>query len=299
MIPQEKVLWIVFVIQLPITGVLGNSMLFCMYSFNFTTGYRKRSIDPILIHLVFVNAILLLFRGIPEMLRVKKWEYFVNDIGCKFIIYLQTVFRGLSLSSTSLLSVFQAITISPTTLFWSKIKTKAPKCVLPCCLLCWIFNMLIDVFVPVYVTGPKNSTIKGRLSLGFCSLNVNGMRPLKSVIWKSVYDFVFVGIMAYSSMYMVFILYRHHQQVKHIHHSNLTSSVSPEIQATRSILLLVSTFVCFSIASGPFIIYMDSFQGTISWTYYVSALLSMSFQSLSPFVLLSTDIQMATSFCVL
>ncbi|XP_003774390.1 vomeronasal type-1 receptor 2-like [Sarcophilus harrisii] len=297
MFPQEKVLWIFCLIQF-IIGILGNGLLFCMYIFNFRSGYRKRSIDPILLHFIFTNALLLLFRGIPEMLGIKKWEYFVNDIGCKFMSYLQSVCRGLSLSSTSLLSVFQAITISPTTLFWSKIKTKAPKCVLPCCLLYWIFNMLIDVFVPIYITGPKNRTIKGRLSLGFCSLNVNGMRPLKPVIWKSVYNFVFVGIMACSSVYMVFILYRHHQQVKHIHHTNLTSSVSPEIQATRSILLLASTFVCFSTVSGPFIIYIESFQKTISWTYYVSALLSMSFQSLSPFVLLSSDIHILKSFCV-
>ncbi|XP_043828117.1 vomeronasal type-1 receptor 1-like [Dromiciops gliroides] len=294
MISQDEVLWIVFLIQF-ITGILGNSFLFCMYTFNYITGYRKRSIDPILIHLGFTNVMLLLFRGIPEMIRVWRQEYFLNEIECKVIIYLQTVCRGLSLSSTSLLSAFQAITIIPSSLFWTQIKVKAPKYVLPCCLLSWIFNLMIDVFVPLNVTGPRNSTIKGRMSLGFCSLDVNAMRPLKPIIWKSLYDFIFVGIMGCSSIYMVFILYSHHQRVKHIHHTILTSNFSPEIKATKSILLLVSTFVCFSTVSGPFFIYMQSTQGSISWAYYVSAFLSMSFQSVSPFVLLSNDTQMPRS----
>ncbi|XP_043825797.1 vomeronasal type-1 receptor 1-like [Dromiciops gliroides] len=298
MISQDEVLCIIYMIQF-ITGVLGNSFLFCIYSFNYGTGYKKRSIDPIIIHFALANNSLLLFSGIPEMIRVWRQEYFLNDIGCKFIIYFQTVFKGLSLSSTSLLSVFQAITISPSSHFWIEVKAKAPKCVLPCCLLCWIFNLLINVFLPFYVSGPRNSTIPGRMKLGFYSLDINAMRPLKPVIWKSLYDFIFVGIMGCSSIYMVFILYRHHQQVKHIHHTSLGSRPSPEIQATKSILLLVSTFVCFSTASGPFIIYIEYTQGNISWAYYVSVLLSLSFQSVSPFVLLSSDTQIPRSYCVL
>ncbi|XP_043828116.1 vomeronasal type-1 receptor 4-like [Dromiciops gliroides] len=296
-ISQDEVLWIVYLIQF-ITGVLGNSFLFCIYTFNYTTGYRKRSIDPILIYLAFTNTMLLLFRGIPEMIRVWKWQYFLNDIGCKLITYLQTACRGLSLSSTSLLSVFQAITISPSSLFWAEIKARAPKWVLPCCLTCWIFNLMIDVFVPVYVTSSHNRTIKGSINMGFCSLDINAIRPLKTVIWKSLYDFIFVGIMLCSSIYMVILLYSHHQQVKHIHHTSLGSRPSPEIQATKSILLLVSTFVCFSTVSGPFIITMESSEGSISWPYYISAFMSVSFQTISPFVLLSSDTQMLRSSCV-
>ncbi|NP_001160264.1 vomeronasal 1 receptor monDomV1R1271 [Monodelphis domestica] len=298
MISHHEVLWIIYFIQL-ITGLLGNSFLFCIYNYNFITGYKKRTIDPILIHLTFVNVMFLLLRGIPQMIRVWRLGESLNDIECKLITYFQRVFRGLSLSSTCLLSVFQAIIISPSSLFWSKVKTRAPRCILPCSLLCWIFNLLIDVFVTVYVTGPRNDTTKERINLGYCSLDIHAMSPLKVVIWKTLYDFIFVAIMACSSIYMVFFLYRHHQQVKHIHHTVPSLSASPEIQATKSILLLVSSFVCFNAVSGPFILQMERAQGTISWAYYVSAILSLTFQSVSPFVLLGSDTQIPRSFCIL
>ncbi|NP_001160988.1 vomeronasal 1 receptor monDomV1R1272 [Monodelphis domestica] len=298
MISHDEVLWIIYFMQL-ITGVLGNSFLFCIYNYNFMTGYKKRPIDPILIHLAFVNDMFLLLRGIPQMIRVWRQGYSLNDIECKLITYFQRVFRGLSLSSTSLLSVFQAIIISPTSLFWGKVKSKAPNFVLPCGLLCWIFNLLIDVFVLVYVTGPRNNTTKERMNWGYCSLDTDAMSPLKVVIWKTLYDFIFVAIMACSSIYMVFFLYRHHQQVKHIHHTSPSLSASPEIQATKSILLLVSSFVCFNAVSGPFILHIERSKGAISWAYYVSTILSVSFQSVSPFVLLSSDTQIPRSFCIL
>ncbi|XP_044536484.1 vomeronasal type-1 receptor 1-like [Gracilinanus agilis] len=298
MISHAEVLWIIYFIQF-ITGVLGNGFLFCIYNYNFITGYKKRPIDPILIHLAFVNIMFLLFRGIPQMIRVWRQGDFLNDIECKLIIYFQRVSRGLSLSSTSLLSVFQAIIVSPSSLFWAEVKTKAPNCVFPCCLLSWIFNLLIDVFLLVYVTGPRNNTTKERMNLGYCSLDVHSVSSLKVIIWKSLYDFIFVGIMACSSIYMVYFLYRHHCQVKHIHNTSLSSSTSPEIQATKSILLLVSSFVCFNVISGPFILHMERSQGIISWAYYVSSLLSVSFQSVSPFVLLSSDIRIPRSCCIL
>ncbi|XP_027716475.1 vomeronasal type-1 receptor 1-like [Vombatus ursinus] len=298
MISHKDVLGIIYLIQF-MSGILGNGLLFCFYSFNFNSAFRKRFIDPFLIHLGFVNTVMLIFRGIPKIIEFWGWENFLNDIGCKLITYLQRVSRGLSLCSVSLVSVFQVITISANSPMWAMLKARSHKCILPCCVFCWILNLLMDVFVPLYITGPSNSTNKGRRNLGYCFIDMHAMRALKVHIWKSLYDSSFAGIMACSSVYMVAFLYRHRQQVKHIHSTSLTPRVSPEIRATKVILLLVGTFVGFNTISSPFILYVEYSNGTSSWVDHVIAFLSMSFQSISPFVLITSDTQIHKSRFVL
>ncbi|XP_072476084.1 vomeronasal type-1 receptor 1-like [Notamacropus eugenii] len=294
MISQKDVLGIIYLIQL-MCGILGNSLLFCFYSINFKSGPKKRSIEALFIHLGFANTMMLLFRGIPKIIEIWGWENFLEDIGCKLITYLQRVSRGLSLCSINLLSVFQMVTISPNSPMWALLKARSHKCILPCCLFCWVLNLLMDVFVPLYITGLTNSTNKGRRNLGYCFMDWHAMSLLKVHIWKSLYDNLFVGIMACSSVYMVVFLYRHQQKVVHIHSTNLAPRVSPEIRATKVILLLVSTFVCFNTISGPFILYVEYSNGTSSWADHVTVFLSISFQSISPFLLITSNTQIHKS----
>ncbi|XP_074084118.1 vomeronasal type-1 receptor 3-like [Macrotis lagotis] len=285
MISLKKVLGIIYLIQF-MSGILGNGLLFCLYSIHFNYDYRRRFIDPLLVHLSFANTMMLLFRGIPKIIETWGWETFLNDIGCKLISYLQRVSRGLSLCSTSMLSLFQMITISPSSTIWALIKARSHQCIFPCCLFCWFLNLLIDVFVPLYITAPSNNTNKGRKIWGYCALDMHAMSPLKVHIWKSLYDSLFMGVMTSSSIYMVAFLYRHRKQVEHIHRPHPSPRISPEIRATKIILLLLSTFVFFNIISGPFILYTEHFNETSSWANHVTTFLSMTFPSVSPFVLI-------------
>ncbi|XP_068946941.1 vomeronasal type-1 receptor 1-like [Petaurus breviceps papuanus] len=297
MLSHKDILGVIYLIQF-MSGILGNSLLFCFYSINLKSGYRKRSIDPFLIHLGFVNTMMLLFRGIPKVIEIWGWANFLDDIGCKLVTYLQRVSRGLSLCSVSLLSVFQVITISPNSPMWALFNVRSHKCFSPSCLFCWVINLLMDVFVPLNIIGPRNSTNEGRKNLGYCFIDMDAMSPLKVYIWKSLFDSLFVGVMACSSVYMVAFLCRHRQQVVYIHSNNLLPRVSPEIRATKAILLLVSTFVFFNTLSGPFILYVQHPNGTSSWADHVTVFLSMSFQSISPFVLIISDTQIQKSFSI-
>ncbi|KAK7795966.1 hypothetical protein U0070_000138 [Myodes glareolus] len=56
-------------------------------------------------------------------------------------------------------------------------------------------------------------------------------------------DVFFVGLMMFSSAYMVFLLFRHHRRSLHLHRSILSIRHSPEQRATWTILALVSVFV--------------------------------------------------------
>nr|XP_020138425.1 vomeronasal type-1 receptor 3-like [Microcebus murinus] len=54
----------------------------------------------------------------------------------------ERVGRGVCLGTTCLLSVFQAITISPTGSRWAELKLQAPQYIRPLSILCWILSLL-------------------------------------------------------------------------------------------------------------------------------------------------------------
>ncbi|XP_027716481.1 vomeronasal type-1 receptor 3-like [Vombatus ursinus] len=222
----------------------------------------------------------------------------LDDSGGNTISYFQRVFWDLSLCSPFLLSVFQAITISPNSSRWAELKARASKYVILCCVFCWIFNLLVDITVAVYIAGAKNSS-KGWWNIGYSSLDIYDMNTIKIVIWKSVYEGVLVGLMVIASGYVMLVLYRHHQRVQHIHSTSLTHRGSPETRATKNILLLVSTYICFNTVSFPFIIYMAPSGSTRHWVIHAMVFFSLCYPAVSPIMLLINDIRIHTSSCVL
>ncbi|NP_001160263.1 vomeronasal 1 receptor monDomV1R1268 [Monodelphis domestica] len=294
----HEVLRIMYLVQI-ITGVLGNSFVIFLYSFKLSTGHKTKPIIIFLIHFLFTNIIFLLFRGIPKIIDVWEFNYFVDFTTSKIISYLQRVSRGLSLCSSCLLSVFQAITISPRSPIWVEVKARVPKYVLPCCLLCWIFNLLVDIVVPVYGTGLRNRThSKERWQIGFKALDLYPTKTVMFLVWKFVYDSAFVVLMAISSGYMIFVLYRHHQQVQNIQISSVSHKSSPEVRATKTILLLATTSLSFNLMSSMFMIYMTFTKVASPVMIHVSGLLSLCFPTLSPFILLNSDFQITRFSCI-
>ncbi|XP_043828104.1 vomeronasal type-1 receptor 1-like [Dromiciops gliroides] len=296
MISHTEVLKTVYLL-LVITGVPGNCYLIYSYGFHFITQTKPKHIDLLLMHLLFVNTLFLLFRGIPSALHSWGLKYFLNDVVCKITIYLQRVYRGLTLCSTCLLSGFQTITISPSSPKWAALKARGPKCVFPCCVLCWILNLLIDAALPVYAIGPRNNTkSKWRNKLDHCSLDPYATNILNIQLWKSIYDSIFVAFMVVSSGYMVYVLHRHRQRVQHIHSISPTPRASPEIKATKVIMLLVSIFFFFNTTCSILTTYIDYSQVTDPWAQNIATIMTMSFQAVSPFVLISSDTRIPQIF---
>ncbi|KAM8970801.1 vomeronasal type-1 receptor 3-like [Sarcophilus harrisii] len=296
MLTLDEILGIVY-LQLTVTGFLGNLTLLNLNSFNFLTVHTLRPKNVIIIHLAFSNAMVLLFRGIPTITRLWKVKCVLDRIGIKIVTYLQIITRGLSLNSTCLLSVFQAITISPNNSMWAQLKFKAPKCIIPCLVLCWIFNLLLDMLIFLRYDGPKNSTVsKYGCNTGYRTLDIYNNNHIKLEILTCVYDTIFACLMMSSSIHMVLILYRHKRNVNHIHSNSTSTKVSPETKATQAILLLVATFVLFNIFSPIFILCMFYFKFTNTWMIHTSALLSLCYPTVSPFILISISNQIP-SFC--
>ncbi|KAM8970799.1 vomeronasal type-1 receptor 1-like [Sarcophilus harrisii] len=296
MIPPKENIYILY-LALLLFGVLGNIFLLFLHIMKFITGHRKTPISLIIINLALAYTLMIAFRGIPIIINVWGWKSLLDDMIGKILIYLIRVTRGISLFSTSFLSVFQAITISPNSPMWTEIKTRAPKYVVPCSLLCWIFNILTDVVVAVNISHPRNSSTE-RWKFGRSSFISQSTNTIKILIGNSIVDALFMGLMICSSIYMLSILYRHKELLQHIHSTSLSPRVSHETRATKAILVLVGSFVCFNSASSPFVIYIASEKANRHWGPRFTIILSLFYPVVSPFLLISFDTQMRKSLHV-
>ncbi|XP_074131933.1 vomeronasal type-1 receptor 3-like [Sminthopsis crassicaudata] len=296
MLTLDEILGMAY-LQLTGIGFLGNLTLLILNSFTFLTAHTVRSKNVLIIQLAFSNAMVLLFRGLPTITRLWKVKCVLDRTGIKIITYMQTLTRSLSLNSTCLLSVFQAITISPNNSLWAQVKIKAQKSIIRCTVLCWIFHLIIDMVLFLRHDGPKNSTFsKDGCSTGYRTLDVYNNNHIKFQIIIFVHDTFFAGLMTVSSIHMVLILYRHKRNVNHIHSKSTSTKVSPEARATKAILLLVATFVLFNIFSPICIFCMLYFKSINMWMIHTSALLSLCYPTVSPFILVSINKQIPNPF---
>ncbi|XP_037676465.1 vomeronasal type-1 receptor 4-like [Choloepus didactylus] len=290
MLKWDLVIGLVFSSQ-TIVGVLGNFSLLYHYLFLCFSGCRLRNTDLILQHLIVANSLILFSKGVPQTMATLGWKQFPSDVGCKLLFYLHRVGRGVSISSICLLSVFQAIIISPRSSRWAEIKVKAPRYIGLSTSLCWLLYMLVNIVFPVFVTGNwRNDTIIKRKDFGYCSAKYHD-RSADS-LYAALFSFsdaLCLGLMLWASGSMVSILYRHKQRVQHIHRTSLSPRSSPESRATQTILLLVSTFVLFYTFSTILHVCISVFDNP-SWTLVnMAALFSACFSTVIPFVLMSQD----------
>ncbi|XP_028614221.1 putative vomeronasal receptor-like protein 4 [Grammomys surdaster] len=253
-------------------GVLANMflLLFCIF---IILGHRSKPMDLISCQLTFVHIMLFLTGGnifiadIFEPLNIK------NDIKCKAIFYLSRVMRGQSICTTCLLTVFQAITISPSTSFLAKFKQKLNKYIINALFYIWFFNLSVSSDKLFYVGGFTNlSETKQMKVIKYCSLlPMNYIIRGLTFILSLSRDVFLVAIMLTTSVYMVNILQRHQRQCKHLH-SISKLRASPEKKATQTILLLVVFFVVMY-----WVDFIISTTSVLLWTYDPVVLTAQNF----------------------
>ncbi|MBZ3887520.1 Vomeronasal type-1 receptor 4 [Sciurus carolinensis] len=278
-------------LTLTVVGILGNFCLLSSYLCLDFSGCRVRCTDLIIKHLIAANCLFLLFRAVPQTMAVLGFRHFISDLGCKLVFYVHRVGRGMSFSSTCLLSVFQAITISPRDSMWAELKVKAPRYTGTCVFLCWILHLLVNIIVPMHVSAKwGNNNMTNRKEFGYCFASgyENSVHIVNAAL-LSFPDVLCLGIMPWASVYMVIILYRHKQRFQHLHGNSPSPRSSPESRATTTILLLVSTFVSLYTLSCSFQVCLGVSGNPSQWMVHFSALTNIAFSALSPFVLMRGD----------
>ncbi|XP_023364463.1 vomeronasal type-1 receptor 4-like [Otolemur garnettii] len=298
MTPGDLILRLLFMLQTG-TGVLGNTFLLLTYTSTACTGQTPRPTHLILTNLAVANVFFLLFKGIPQMILTWGLTHTLGNMGCKLVTYFHRTARGLSLCTTCHLSSFQAITISPKTWGWIKLKDAALKKVGFSCFLCWISNLLINIFVPIRVGALQHShsaTKTHNLVLCSSSKNHTTFYAVIHTILITIPDVVYIGLMAGASVYMVLLLHSHRQRVRHIHTLSTPHRFSPEAKATQTILLLATTFIFFYFINSIFIIYHPVFNESRIWLHHTTTFLAACYPTISPLVLILQDPQ-TPSFC--
>ncbi|NP_001160759.1 vomeronasal 1 receptor oryCunV1R1600 [Oryctolagus cuniculus] len=298
---KDVMMGMVYLLQ-TITGILGNSSLLSHYLFLYFIGCKFRSTDLIIKHLTVANCLVILSKGVPQTMAAFGKKYFLSDIGCKLVFYVHRVSRDVSICSTCLLSLFQAVTISPRNTGWAELKAKFQKYIGSSITLFWMVNLILNVTIPVHLTGNRrNKNTTKKADYGYCYLansdrfTVRRALPAALVLFRDVFV---VALFLWSSSSTVFTLYRHKQQVQYIHGTNVSSKSLPESRATHSILILVSAFVSLYTLSSIFHICLDVLRNPSLWLVHTSALITGSFPAVSPYILMSHDSRVPRLSCV-
>ncbi|XP_068944309.1 vomeronasal type-1 receptor 1-like [Petaurus breviceps papuanus] len=294
------VLSVLFLIQMGV-GILGNFFLLGLYTFHSLIGQRLRPIECLFVHLALANSKVLLSKGIPQMISCLGFKNFLDFAGCKLVIYFYNVARSVGLSITCLLSGFQVIILSPINSRWAELKTQAPKCIVPSCFIFWCFHLLTNFTLLGTMHNSRYLTNNTKIwNLGYCStLTPPSFNAALFAIVFFIPDVMCVGFMICSSAYLVILLHRHHQQVKHIHSPHLSATRFPEKKATQTVLLLVSTYVSFYSVNTGLSFYKFEMDKHGPWFVATLDLIAAWFPAISPFVLIFSDSQVRKYWYVL
>ncbi|NP_001160891.1 vomeronasal 1 receptor cavPorV1R635 [Cavia porcellus] len=289
---KDLAIGIMFLLQ-TVIGIHGNFSLLYYYFFLHHMESRMKPIDLILKHLLIANSLVILTNGLSRTMVAFGLKYLFNELICKLNWFMLRVGRAMSISTMCFLSFFQNITLSPMNSCWNNLKIKDSKYIDFSMSLCWLLHLGLNCIFPLYVLhalgNSESKNITRKRHLGICSV-VDYGTTMGSVYIALVVspEISFIMLTVWASGSMILVLYRHKAQVKHIYSSKV-SSRSPESRATKSILLLVSTFVSFYTISSIFNIYTALFYNLSWWLMSISDLTSVCFPMISPFLIMSQN----------
>ncbi|KAM4821084.1 vomeronasal type-1 receptor 48-like [Thomomys bottae] len=270
-------------------GISANVTLLLFHFIIFALGHKPKPTDLPVVLMALIHLAMLITSGcvaVDIFVYKKDWD----DMMCKFLIYIYRLVRGLSVCVTCLLSVLQAITLSPRGSCLAKFKHKSPRFSLCFLLLLWVFYVSVSSHLLVYITATPNLTIENLMYVSeSCSLLP--MNYLSQHIFSKLLTFrevLCMGLMALASGYMVIFLLRHKRQSQHLHRSSLSSKASPEQRATLTILVLLSFFMIMSI-SDSMISYSRIRLNDQPIFYCVQLLVAHSYATISPLVFISIE----------
>ncbi|XP_013204556.1 vomeronasal type-1 receptor 4-like [Microtus ochrogaster] len=271
-------------------GTLGNISVSVNNMISWCGGPEKKPIHIILMHLAFTNIMILLAKGWPKTLADFGLRNFLDDIGCKILIYLQRVARGVSICTSSLLTVVQAIIISPRASGWRRLRPKSAWHILPIFSFFWILNALLAMNLIHSVTSTSLNISQFMSEDGYCYFMLEIQKTKWIVLPLMVLrDAVFQGAMGAASGYMVLLLHKHHQHVLHLQNSKLLYRTPPELRAAQSVLLLMLCFVFFYWADCAFSLILSLSLAEKSLMPNVQKFLALGYATFSPVVLIHRD----------
>ncbi|XP_028634113.1 vomeronasal type-1 receptor 4-like [Grammomys surdaster] len=304
MLPSNTIFQIFLIFQLCL-GVIGNSSLLMLYVYMFLfRPHFKKLKDAVYMHLTIVNLSTIMFTLIKDIMFSFRVPNFLNDISCKAVLFSFRVSRGLSICTTSVLSTFQVITITPSNSKRAWLKPRLSRWIFYSLLCSWLINLLIYGNMLDLIIAKSNFTHIGHgYSHGYCQNKKSGNYDSGSLFSLIItHDLFYVAVMMYASLYVVIFLYRHRKIAQHLHSKSLSSQSSPEHKATHSILSLVSCFVLTYWLNNSITLYGFYTREKNPRLETIDTILTTSYPTICPFLLMKNNkviLQFASSFPVL
>ncbi|XP_004628524.2 vomeronasal type-1 receptor 4-like [Octodon degus] len=279
-----------------VNGTAGNIVVF-VSNIRMYRGSEKKATHLILIYLAFTHIIMLLSKGMPSTIAAFGVRHFLNDVGCKVVCYLERVARGLSVCTSSLLTVFQAFTVSPSHSRWRRLQPSSSRSILLLFPFLWIFSFLTNINLLLYITSASKNTVQISTSDYYCYFQPESQKVRLMILGTMVFrDAVSQGIMCGASGYMVLLLHQHHQRVLQLRSSKVLCKTPAEVKAAQSVLLLMLCFLLFYWADCVFNLLLNFFfENNLILNF--KEFLTLGYVILSPFVLIHRDGHVAESCC--
>ncbi|XP_058512969.1 putative vomeronasal receptor-like protein 4 [Ochotona princeps] len=270
-------------------GILANAILLVFHFLTIYQVYRPRPTDIITCHLASVHIVMLLTALGLLSENVFKSLNFENELKCKLLTYVSRVMRGLSISTTCLLSIVQVITVCPSSFCLSRFKHKLTNYTIIALICIWSVNLSSNSSMISYTVTHSNKSNLLNVSK-YCSLS-----SMNSIIRKIFFMLVlsqrvlFVGLMLLSSMYLVTFLCSHQRKSEYLHSMSISSRISPAKRATCTVLVLVSFFVimyCVNMTISSFSIMLWKYEPVV---LDIQILLGNVYSAFSPLLHFSSD----------
>ncbi|XP_005387299.1 PREDICTED: vomeronasal type-1 receptor 90-like [Chinchilla lanigera] len=271
-------------------GITANTVLLLFHILTFLLRHRPKPLDLTIGQLALIHLVMLVSMAFiaTDTFGFQDWS---DDLTCKSVIYINRLMRALSICTTCLLSVLQAITLSPRKSCLAKFKHKSSH-YYPCCLVfLWAFNILLNTRFLISIGATPNVTSHSLLFVTeSCSQwPISYLFRYVFLSLVNVQDISFIGLMALSSGYMVSLLCKHKRQFQHLHSTSLSPKSAPEERATRTILLLMGFFMLMY-----FLDCVTFSSSGILWrnepiSYCVRMLVGNGYATICPFVLMSIE----------
>ncbi|XP_051063850.1 LOW QUALITY PROTEIN: vomeronasal type-1 receptor 4-like [Phodopus roborovskii] len=258
-------------------GILGNVSFLFHYLLIYYSEQTLKTVDLILTHVFTANSLIILSRGVPQIMRAFEWKRFFSDVECKLILYIYRLGRNMSIATTCLLSVFQAIAICPSVPYYKDLKIKLPKYIHLSISFFWILYMTVNIVLPMYTSTQRNGENKTKKTyFELChSLSHDKIVDSLYTAFCVFPEVLFSILIVCSSISMIVILYRHKKRIKYILNTHASTRISPESRATQNILVLVCTFLPFYTVSSILQGYMALAHDSNLWLINITTIISV------------------------
>ncbi|XP_060088975.1 olfactory receptor class A-like protein 1 [Heteronotia binoei] len=230
-------------VSLDVIGIPGN--LAILYAF--INAICQQSFTPseiILGKLSLANLLVILTRGVPLTLRTLGVHTMHDSLSCGITLYIYCVSRAMSISLTSMLGCFHCLVIVP----------RPPRCLQlgysllerPAIVMVslWCFNVLVCCTRLLY-SMPRTDTncTKEEITVIYdfcCVVFPSHLLYFGNGVIFVTRDMFFLSLMTISSGYLLFLLWKHGEMMKHLPMLQIKQA---ELHAAKSVTCLLVIYL--------------------------------------------------------